>query len=375
MPGEQRKLIFLVTEDWYFVSHRLALAVAARRAGFAVSVATRVRRHGDTIRAAGLRLIPFENSRNSLNPLGELWTLCRLIALWRREQPDVVHHVAMKPVLYGSIAARLARTPRVINALAGMGWLFSSGTGLARLLKPLVRRALALALRSGMVIVQNPDDARLLVNIGVPETQIRRIAGAGVELQRFVPQPEPAGVPVILLCSRLLWQKGVGEFVAVAQLLHQRGIEARFLLAGEPDPANPSAIPQQQLDRWATEGDVEYLGWVEDMPTLLARSCIVCLPSYYGEGIPKALLEAAAAGRPIVTTDMPGCCEAVHDGDNGLLVPPRDVHALAEALIRLIADPELRQRMGARGRERVEQEFGADQVIGQTLALYGDART
>jgi glycosyltransferase involved in cell wall biosynthesis len=373
MAIEQRKLLFLVTEDWYFVSHRLALAVAAKEAGYAVSVATRVRKHGDIIRAAGLRLIPFENSRGSVNPLGECWLLLRLIALWLREKPDVAHHVAMKPVLYGSIAARIAGTPRVINALAGMGWLFSSDAGSARWLKPLVRRALGWVLRSGTVLVQNPDDARLLVQMGIPEGLIRRIAGSGVDLQRFAPQAEPGGVPVVLLCARLLWDKGVGEFVAAARLLRERGVEARFVLAGEPDQANPSAIPREQLSDWVQEGIVEYLGWVDDMPQLLAGSCVVCLPSYR-EGLPKALIEAAAAGRPIVTTDMPGCRDVVRNGDNGLLVPPRDAAALAEQLSRLLADPLLRRQMGARGRLRAEEEFGAASIIRQTLALYSEPR-
>jgi glycosyltransferase involved in cell wall biosynthesis len=371
MASEGRKLLFLVTEDWYFVSHRLALAVAAKEAGYDVSVATRVRKHGDIIRAAGLRLIPFENSRSSVNPLGECWLLLRLIALWLREKPDVTHHVAMKPVLYGSIAARIAGTPRVINALAGMGWLFSSGTGTARWLKSLVRRALGWVLRSGTVLVQNPDDARLLVQMGVPEGLIRRIAGSGVDLHRFSAQPEPDGVPLVLLCARLLWDKGVGEFVAAARLLKERGVAARFALAGEPDQANPSAIPREQLSSWVQEGIVEYLGWVDDMPQLLAGSCVVCLPSYR-EGLPKALIEAAAAGRPIVTTDVPGCREVVRHGDNGLLVPPRDAAALAEQLARLLADPLLRRQMGVRGRLRAEQEFGADSVIRQTLALYAE---
>jgi glycosyltransferase involved in cell wall biosynthesis len=369
MTAQRNKLLFFVTEDWYFVAHRLALAVAAKEAGYAVSVVTRVRKHGEIIRAAGLMLIPFENSRRSLNPFGELWTLLRLTRLSLRERPDVVHHIAIKPVLYGSIAARIARTPRVINALAGMGWLVTTG-GMTRWLKPVVRRALGLMLRSGTVLVENPDDARTLVRMGVPEGRIRRLAGSGVDLQRFAPHAEPDGVPVVLLSARLLWHKGVGEFVAAARLLKERGISARFLLAGEPDLGNAAAIPREQIDKWVAEGVVEYLGWVADMPRLLASSCIVCLPSYYGEGIPMALIEAAAAGRPIVTTDMPGCREAVRNGDNGLLVPPRNAPALAEALTRLILDSKLRREMGCRGRQRAEQEFGAAKIIAQTLELY-----
>jgi glycosyltransferase involved in cell wall biosynthesis len=364
------KLCFFVTEDWYFVSHRLPLAIAAKQAGYEVCVATRVRKHGDVIRAAGLRLLPFENSRGGLNPLAELFTLIRLILLWRREQPDVVHHVAMKPVLYGSIAARLANTPNVINALAGLGWLVSSRKGLVGWLKPAVCWILGSLLRTGVVIVQNPDDARFLGQLGVPDWRIRRIPGSGVDLSKFVPRPQPPGPVVVVLPARLLWDKGVGEFVGAARELLARGVRARFVLAGAPDPANPSAVPPQRIQQWVAEGIVAAPGWIEDMPALLASSSIVCLPSFYGEGIPKSLIEAAAAGLPIVTTDTPGCREIVHTEDNGILVPPRDERALAQALERLIGDPELRARMGSRGRARAEREFSLETVIEQTVALY-----
>jgi glycosyltransferase involved in cell wall biosynthesis len=368
-----RKLLFYVTEDWYFVSHRIALAMAAKAAGYEVCVATRVRAHGDRIRGAGLRLIPFENSRSNFNPFKELWTLARLIRLYRRERPDVIHHVAMKPVLYGSIAARLAGRPRVINAFGGLGWLFSSGALVAEGIKPAVRWWLGRLLRSGTALVQNPDDARLLGQMGVPDTNIRLLPGSGVDLQQFRPQPEAQTVPMVVLPARLIWDKGVGEFVEAARILRKRGIAARFVLAGEPDRANPSAVPADRIAEWVREGAVEHLGWVEDMPKLLGESHIVCLPSFYGEGIPKSLIEAAAAGRPIVTTDTPGCREIVHHEDNGLLVPPRNARAVAEALVRLIENPGLRQRMGVRGRIRAEQEFGLDRVIDQTLAIYAEA--
>lgn len=365
----RRKLLFFVTEDYYFVSHRLALALAAKADGYDVCVVTRVRESGDVIRRSGLRLIPFENARSGLNPFTELRTLCRLVLLYRRERPDLVHHVAMKPVLYGTIAARFTRPSAVINAVAGMGWLFTSGTGLARWLKPLVRRALRYVLSTGMAIVQNPDDARLLTQLGVPESRVRRVAGSGVDLQQFRPEPVPDGVPVVVLPARLLWDKGVGEFVAAARLLRQNGVAARFLLAGEPDPLNPASIPSADILRWVAQGWVEHLGWVPDMPQLLAQCHLVCLPSYR-EGLPKSLIEAAAAGKPIVTTDVPGCREVVRDGDNGLLVPPGNSCALADALARLIENPRLRQDMGARGRLLAEQEFGLEAVIRQTLEIY-----
>ena len=369
--GGRAKLLFFVTEDWYFVSHRLGLAVAARDAGFEVTVVTRVRECGDVIRNAGLKLVPFENARTGLNPLSELSTLIRLILLFRRERPDITHHVAMKPVLYGSIAARFARVPRMINALMGMGWVYSSGDGLARSLKFVISRALGYLLRSGFVLVQNPDDARLLMNIGVPNARIRCIAGSGVDLRQFAPHPEPAGAPVIVLPARLLWAKGIGEYVAAARLLKQRGVVARFLVAGAPDRENPSSVPLAQIAKWTDEGVFEFRGWVSDMAKLLSDSHIVCLPSYR-EGAPKSLIEAAAAGRPIVTSDVPGCREIVRDGVNGILVPPGNVEALAEALFRLIMDKQMRLRMGANGRERAEQEFGQETIIQQTLALYWD---
>lgn len=369
--GPRKKLLFFVTEDWYFVSHRLPLAVAARKAGYDVCVVTRARKHARQIEGAGLRLIPFELARGGINPLSELWTLLRLIQVYRRERPDIAHHVAMKPVLYGSIAARFGRPPRMLNALAGMGWLFISDGWLAGRLKPAVRYTLGKVMSSGLALVQNPDDQRLLLHLGVPAENVRRIAGSGVDLVLFSPQPELTGVPVVVLPSRLLWDKGVGEFVAAARLLAGKGVQARFVLAGEPDPLNPAAISTAQIQEWVRDGVVEHMGWVSDMPALLASSHIVCLPSYR-EGLPKALTEAAAAGRPIVTTDVPGCRDVVRDGDSGILVPPRDHNALAAALERLIADPELRARMGARGRVRAEQEFGSEIAIRQTLALYAE---
>jgi glycosyltransferase involved in cell wall biosynthesis len=223
-------------------------------------------------------------------------------------------------------------------------------------------------------LVQNPDDAALVAQLGAPTSRIRRIAGSGVDLEQFRPTPSPEGRTgiVVVLPARLLWDKGVGEFVAAARILVRRGVTARFLLAGEPDPLNPASIPDDQILQWTREGVVESLGWIADMPALLAACDIVCLPSYR-EGLPKSLIEAAAAGKPIVTTDVPGCREIVHDGDNGLLAPPRNANALADALGRLIGDPALRERMGARSRARAEQEFGLELVIRQTLALYREA--
>jgi glycosyltransferase involved in cell wall biosynthesis len=367
-----KKILYFVTEDWYFCSHRLPLAVAAREAGYEVAVATRVREHGAQIEAAGLRLIPLELSRGGRNPLTEWLTVWRLYRVLRREKPDLLHNVALKPVLYGTMAARLAGVPRVVNALAGLGHIFADA-GRAGLLRFGVKRAFRWLLdgETSRVIVQNPDDLRLLVSAGAlnPERAVL-IRGSGVDLARFRPGPEPEGVPVVVLAARLLWDKGVGEFVAAAEQLKSEELEARFVLVGEADEENHSAIPVRQLEAWKASGAVEWWGKRTDMPAVFAECHVVCLPSYYGEGVPKVLLEAAAAGKPIVTTDMPGCREAVRDGENGLLVPARDVAALAAALKRLLADPEARKRLGQRGREIAEAEFGVERVIEGTLAIY-----
>lgn len=371
MVGLRPKLIFLVTEDWYFCSHRLPLACAARDAGFDVAVATRVTAHGERIRSAGLRLIPIALRRSSRNPWSELQAIREIAAIYRREKPDIVHHVAMKPVLYGSLAAKIAGVPHTVNALAGMGYVFTSQNASARLLRPWIILAFRFLLRNTRVILQNPDDRDSLLSAGIlNESQAVLIRGSGVDTDVFRYTPEPdTGTPLIVLPARMLWDKGVGEFVAAAEMLRKDGIAANFVLAGERDADNPAAISLEQLQQWHAAGTVTWLGKQEDMPALLARSHIVCLPSYR-EGLPKALLEAASSGRAIVATDVPGCREVVRHGENGLLVSPRDSTALAHALRQLIEDAALRRRYGRNGRAIAEQEFSVARVSAETLALY-----
>jgi len=363
------KLLFVVTEDWYFVSHRLPLAVAAQKAGFDVVVATRVGEYGETIRAAGIRLIPFNLSRRRGNPLQEVAALVRL---YRRERPEIVHHVALKPVLYGALASRLAGAPYVVNAVAGLGWLFTSSGLAAQTLRPVICRLLAWLLGAphSRTIVQNPDDFGLLTKMGVPEDRLRLIRGAGVDTEVFTPAFESPPEPVIVLFSaRMLRDKGVGEFVEAARLLMQAGVKARFVLVGDPDPGNPASVPVAALRAWHGQNGVEWCGRRDNMPALFHTAHIACLPSYR-EGLPKVLLEAAACGLPIVTTDAPGCREIVRDGDNGFLVPVRDAQALAVALRRLIDNGALRAKMGRRAREIVLVEFSQERVIEETLAVY-----
>lgn len=359
------RLVFLVTEDWYFVSHRLPLALAARNAGFEVTVITRCGTKCEQIRSAGIEVVPFAMARRGLNPLGLLREALDLARLYRRLSPDIVHHVALRPVVVGGLAARLAGVKGVVSAIAGMGYVFTAGRGgwLALVLRTLLRMALA----RGSVIVQNPDDADVATKLNVAGQRLRLIAGAGVDVEAFSLRPEPEGEPVVMLASRLLWDKGVGEFVEAARRLKGR---ARFVLVGSPDAGNPASVPETTLREWVREGVAEWRGAQEDMPATLSQATIVCLPSYYREGLPKVLLEAMACGRPVIATDAPGCRDCVRDGDNGLLVPVKDVGALAGAIARLLDDPVQRQRMGTRGRQRAVEEFSQERVIEATLAVY-----
>jgi glycosyltransferase involved in cell wall biosynthesis len=365
------KLLYLVTEDWYFCSHRLPIARAARDAGYEVLVATRVDRHGDAIRREGFELLPLNLRRREMRPWRELGALAEIVRLYRRVRPHIVHHVAMKPVVYGSIAARLAGVPVVINALAGLGFVFASSTRRARILRPFLKLALRGLVAGGgcQAVVQNPDDEKLMQGIGVSGERITVIRGSGVDPTAFRPMPEPSGDVVVTMVSRMLWDKGVGELVEAARQLRDGVHRLRVQLVGPSDPENPAAIPEITLRNWEREGVVQWLGQRDDVAELWARSHIAVLPSYR-EGLPKALLEAAACGRPMVATDVPGCREIVIDGETGLLVPARDSASLAQALARLAADAALRKHMGDAARRRVVDHFSQERVAAETLELY-----
>lgn len=366
-------LLFVVTEDWYFCSHRLPMARAAMAAGFEVAVATRVNRHGPAIEAEGFRLIPLQHlTRQGRNPWQELRAIAELVAVYRREKPAIVHHVALKPVLYGALAARLAGVRSVVNAMAGLGFVFTARSVKARVLKPIVSMAFRFLLRrrGSVLLVQNDDDRQHFIATGlVRKDSVALIPGSGVDTTAFTPTPEPAGTPVALFVGRLLWDKGVGELVQAARLVHESGVPLKVQLAGDRDPANPACIPEAVLKAWAEDGSVEFLGRRDDIATLWAGAHIAVLPSYR-EGMPKSLLEAAACGRPLISTNVPGCRALVHDGENGLLVPARDPKALALALEQLADDRALRQSMGAMARHQAEAVY-SEQAIGEAIvSLY-----
>jgi len=364
------KLLFVVTEDWYFVSHRLPLAIAALNQGYEVVVAAREGKSADVIRGAGIRLAPLQLSRRMGNPLAEVLMLWHL---YRQERPDLVHHVALKPVMFGALARLLAGVPAQVNAVAGLGWLFTTSRRLVRLIRPLIRRILAALLDrpSSITIVQNPEDFAVLNNAGIRKQRLCLIPGAGVDTVSFHPAPVPEGQVCIMLVSRMLRDKGVGEFVEAASILAGKGVKARFILVGDPDSANPASIPESVLRDWHGKNGVEWWGRREDMAKVWQSAHIACLPSYR-EGMPKSLLEASACGLPIVTTDVPGCRDVVNDGVEGLLVPARDAAALAAAIGWLIDDAQERSRMGENSRARAIGEFSQEKIIARTLAVYGE---
>jgi len=372
LQNMKRRLLFLVTEDWYFWSHRLPIARSARDEGMEVLVATRTRQYKKHIENEGFRVIPISLKRKSKNIIRELHSIWEIVRIYRREKPDLVHHVAIKPILYGSVAAWITGVPHIINAFTGLGFIFIKKGWLASAIRKLIVfiYRLAFSSQNTFAIFQNPDDLKLFVDLQIVENdRAVLIRGSGVDVERFINLPEPAGIPVITLVSRMLWDKGIKELVDASRYLHNNGIKCRTILVGAPDSDNPASIPEHVLRDWHAEGIVEWWGHRDNIGEIFSQSHIVVLPSYR-EGLPKVLLEAASCGRPIVATDVPGCREIVRNNENGFLVAPYDSKALGDGLATLVNDPGLRAKMGARGREIVTTEFSEDIVVKRTLELY-----
>lgn len=368
------RLLFLITEDWTFWEIRRDLARIALDAGYEVTIATRVTAHAERIRQEGFRLVPIRMLRESRNPFRELLTFLELVRVYRRVCPQIVQHVAMKPALYGSFAAWVTRIPSVINVFGGLGYAFTDRPHEASVLRSLLQRGLrlAIALSRSVVVVQNPDDRDVLVqeNVVTP-SQVRLIAGSGVDVHRFVPVDPPAGDPIVMLVGRMLWDKGVGEFVDAVVRLKQQGVCACFVLVGRCDQGNPTAIAEAQLQQWERDLGIEWWGHREDLPEVIGRATLVVLPSYR-EGLPKVVLEAAACGKAVIATDVPGCREVVQHEITGLLVPVRDPVALADAIARLLSNHGLRKAMGTSGREFVVREHSKEKIGQHFLDLYQD---
>ena len=366
-------ILFVLNDYAFFLTHRLPIARACRDRGWNVHIATpRKDEAAEQAAEEGFSWHSIAMDPSSQNPLKELQALWSLTQLYRELQPDLVHHVTVKPILYGSLAARITRVPAVVNALSGLGYFFINET----LKDRLVRRAILSLMRVGFrhpnsrLILQNEDDREVVLGYDLLDnTDITMIRGSGVNTETFSYKPEDDSKVRVVLPGRMLWDKGVGEFVEAARKLKEEGINASFHLYGKPDEKNPRSISLEQLNRWDEEPAVCYEGYRKDMVSVLQKANIVCLPSYR-EGLPKALLEAASVGRPIITTDAPGCREVVEHGQNGYLVPVKDVNQMADKIRELVANPELRKRFGRKGRQKVIRNLSVDKVVRETLELY-----
>jgi glycosyltransferase involved in cell wall biosynthesis len=365
------KILLFANTDWYLYNFRLELAQTLRTNGHEVILVSPEGTFAIRLRELGFRWICFPMARRGLNPVVELSTIVRLFRLYLREKPDLVHHFTLKCVLYGSLACFLLKIHSVVNSVEGLGYVFTEGERQRPWLRGLIKLLYRLVLRPTWVIVLNSDDRHFfLKNHLVNPKRIVLIRSTGVDIRQFSPRPELKGISLVILPARLLWDKGVGEFVEAARQLRTAGLRARFALVGDSDNGNPASVQVAQLQAWEKEGVIEWWGWKGNMTDVYAEASIICLPSYYREGLPKTLIEAAACGRPIVTTDVPGCRDVVRHGENGLLVKTRDSYGLAQALKYLIKNPNIRVKMGASGRKIAEEEFSLELIIPQILAVY-----
>lgn len=367
-----KKVLYFVTEDWYFVSHRLPLAKAAQQAGYEVAVTTRVQKHHTQIENEGITVFPIHMERRSVNPLSAFKTFFELRKIIKDYQPDLIHLVALKPILLGNLAALTEKT-KVINAFTGMGYLYSSEKFHHKVIRNLflLLYRLMFWINKAHVIVQNKDDYALFADKKVLSlSSLHLIKGSGVDIHKFSPKKTPSHtLPRALLVARALKDKGLREYIEAAKILKKRKIPLTCQFAGMPDPENPTSLTETELLEAHDAGFITWLGYRSDIAELWQDADIAVLPSYR-EGLPKTLLEAAAAGKPLIATDVPGCREICIDGVNGLLIPPREIEVLSIALEKLTSNPTLREEMGIKSRQIVEEELSLKEVNKSTINIY-----
>ena len=371
-PGPAPLLAFLITEDWFFASHFLPMARAAREMGLDVLVITRVRQHREVLEAVGARVVELEAERSSLNPLAVVSAFARLVAILKRERPALLHMIALRSILIGGFAARRAGVTRRVYALTGLGLLGARQDRLGRKARMVIRRIIRSPLRNATTtfLFENVDDIRRLgLSPGDPSVAV--VGGAGVDPEQFAPAPQPPQPPLkVAVVARMLWSKGVDIAVVATRLARAQGAAVELSLYGAPDPSNRKAIPEATLRQWAAEPGVAWHGRSDDVPAVWRDHHVACLPSRGGEGLPRTLLEAAACGRAIVTTDVPGCRSFVRDGIDGRVVAPDDAAALAAALVELAADPARVAAAGVAARARVLDGFTERAVMDGVKAVY-----
>ena len=376
MIKKKLKLIIVISKDWSFWSHRLPLAKSAIEAGYEVTLVTKVNKFEKKIKEEGINIININFARSSKSPLTDLFNIIKLICIFRKEKPDIIHNVALKTILISSLASLFSRRTVVINAFTGLGYVFSSNQLQAKIIRLFIKPIFRIIMRrsNNWTIFQNPDDLNLFNDLGLiePDRSIL-IRGSGVNTSEFSKSADTNETPVVMLASRMLWDKGVGEFVEAAKRLNKDNIKAKFVIVGDIDNDNPMSIPIKTIKQWVNEGHVDWLGYSSSMPETLSSASIVCLPSYR-EGLPKVLLEAAAVGRPLVATDVPGCREIVKNNENGILVKLKNVDSLYNAIKSLILNKEMRQSMGESSRALVESQLSTDIINNQILEFYKRAR-
>ena len=364
-------IVMFANTDWYLYNFRRSLALEIQSLGHTVLMISPDGEFGPRLRSLGLRWEPLEMRRGSLRPDVEGRLIRRLAQILRREKARLIHNFTIKCAVYGSLAAIWAGVPNRINAVTGLGYVFTSRKPKALVLAPIVKTLMRFAWTGSRtrVIVQNSDDGEALIRMGAPRSHLRLIPSSGVDCRRFAPRRDqaPRERKRVVFCGRLLWDKGIAELVEAAAILRGRGLQ--FIAAGAPDPGNPAAVPIETIRKWKNEGLVQFPGHVEDMPGLLGEADVFVLPSYR-EGLPRSLIEAGACGLPLVAADVPGCRDVITNGRDGLLVPARDAAALANAISRLVDDADLASRLGLAARDKVLRSFDERIIIGDTLAVY-----
>jgi glycosyltransferase involved in cell wall biosynthesis len=369
----QKKLLFIVNVDWFFISHWLHLARTAKHAGYDVHVATSNTKNAALISAEGFICHDIAINRSGTNPIVELLTAVQVFRLLKTVKPDIVHLMTIKPVIYGGLACRLAGIPAVVVGITGLGFVFINKSFKVKLLRLLVVRLYKAVFRHKNILAtfeNAADKAFFLQSKIVTAEQAKVVDGAGVDLEKYSPSAAPAEIVVITFAARILKDKGFFEFITAARSLKQKYGEAiAFWVAGSPDPVNPASVSQIEIDKLSAENVVTFLGFQSNMADIFSKSSVVVLPSYR-EGLPKVLMEAAACGRPVITTDVPGCRHVIIPGSTGLLVPPGKSRELAEAILLLINNPDVRVEFGKRGRELAEARFSADKVSADYLSMY-----
>jgi len=376
----QKKILFNITEDWFFLSHFLSRALSAKKNGFEIYVCCNETSKKQIIEDYGINFISLPYKRPNINPIYEIYILIRLILIVSNVKPDIIHNIALKPIIQGSIASRLLNLKAVVNAPVGMGFVFTSMSFKARILKPILTFLLRIFLNSPngeknkkKVIFENSDDLNYFKKLkAINSNNALVISGAGVEIdQTFLKRRRQNKIPKVVLIARMLKDKGIYEFFEAFQILKNKEIKCQFVLVGDVDPLNPTSLKRSTLEKWQDEKAIQWLGWIDDIQNILLETDILCLPSYR-EGLPKSLVEGAAAGLPLVATDTVGCREVVIEGHNGFLVPIKDSIKLASAIEKLILDSSLRKSMGRESYKMAISKFSSSKINTLTLKVYNE---